>query len=112
MSSEAKRKYDRDYHAKRSPEKKLRKQHLQRERIKSLRRKLIDYKISRPCKCGEGHPACLDFHHVSGDKDLEISNAVREGWAWERILSEIAKCILLCSNCHRKLHYEKEYLCT
>lgn len=57
-------------------------------------------------KCGESHPACLDFHHKDPrKKDLSLSRAVQQGWSRERILGEIEKCDVLCSNCHRKLHY-------
>ena len=62
------------------------------------------YKQSRSCSiCGESHPACLDFHHTNSDKK-EIGIARMFGSTIERIMGEIAKCDLLCSNCHRKLH--------
>ena len=61
------------------------------------------------CKCGEDHPAALDFHHRnSQEKDFEISVAIGWGYSWERILAEIAKCDVICSNCHRKLHWEEK----
>ena len=52
-------------------------------------------------QCGESTPVCLDFHHV-GDKDMEVSKMW--GMNDERVRKEIEKCILLCSNCHRKVH--------
>jgi hypothetical protein len=56
-------------------------------------------------RCGESDNACLDWHHVDpSQKEHEVSfllcNRSREA-----ILEEIDKCICLCSNCHRKLHY-------
>ena len=57
-------------------------------------------------KCGEGHISCLDFHHLEDDKkDFNISLAHNHGHSIERVKSEISKCIILCSNCHRKEHY-------
>lgn len=56
--------------------------------------------------CGENHPACLEFHHKDpSEKDGEIFKAVHDGWGKERIIKEIDKCKVLCSNCHRKEHY-------
>lgn len=64
-------------------------------------------KASRCCvECGENHPACLDFHHRNAKSKLfNIGSAVTIGYSTERIQSEIAKCDVLCSNCHRKLHW-------
>ena len=62
---------------------------------------------SKCCRCGEDHPACLDFHHKdSSKKIIEVSKAVRNGWSLDKIKREIKKCIILCANCHRKLHYK------
>lgn len=55
------------------------------------------------CCCNESEPICLDFHHL-GDKDERISVAIRNCWSWDRLVREIKKCILVCSNCHRKIH--------
>lgn len=70
---------------------------------------LVEYKSTHPCEmCGESHPACLDFHHIDpGTKDREVSTGVADGWGKKRILEEIAKCKVLCSNCHRKLHWNQ-----
>jgi hypothetical protein len=50
--------------------------------------------------------AALDFHH----KENKVSNVSRlclSDASWKRIQTEINKCILLCSNCHRELHNPK-----
>jgi hypothetical protein len=60
---------------------------------------------NKPCAdCGESFPAkVMDFHHV-GEKLFELSKAAN----WQRKISdidaEIAKCVLLCANCHRLRH--------
>lgn len=57
--------------------------------------------------CGENHIACLDFHHINpSDKVRGISQMITSSYSWDTILKEIEKCVVLCSNCHRKLHYE------
>lgn len=64
-----------------------------------------DYKKTLSCsKCGESHPACLDFHH-KGNKEFNISNVIRRK-SFKTIKKEIDKCIVLCANCHRKEHYK------
>lgn len=57
------------------------------------------------CKCGENHPACMDFHHRDpSTKTASVSNLVRCGSSKARIKAEIAKCDVMCANCHRKFH--------
>lgn len=60
-------------------------------------------------QCGESHPATLDFHHRDkSEKEFSISTAVANGSSLKRILAEIKKCDVLCSNCHRKVHWDKD----
>jgi hypothetical protein len=55
--------------------------------------------------CGEDHPATLDFHHRD-PKQKEFSIAkISRGYSKEKLKKELDKCDVLCSNCHRKLHY-------
>ena len=83
------------------------------ERKKQRRQEMIswlrEYKGTLAClQCGETHPACLDFHHRDrNEKDFRISALGNMGWSKERVLTEIAKCDVLCANCHRKLHYDE-----
>ena len=59
-------------------------------------------------KCGEANPACIDFHHKNRyEKEMMISEMPNRGFSRERIRKEIEKCIPLCANCHRKLHYKE-----
>ena len=61
-------------------------------------------------KCSENHPSTLDFHHKdSNEKIKDVSTLMNRNWGLDKIQEEIDKCIILCSNCHRKFHYlEKE----
>lgn len=76
------------------------------ERKARLRLWMKNYKADLVCvKCGEAHPACLDFHHTNPDvKEVSIGTVAAKGWGQARILREMAKCQVLCANCHRKLH--------
>jgi hypothetical protein len=59
-------------------------------------------------RCGEDHPACIVFHHRDpSEKEISIADAMRLGYGRTRILAEIAKCEVLCANCHTK-HHAKE----
>jgi hypothetical protein len=46
----------------------------------------------------------MDFHHLPGyEKLFNVSNAWRsKGYA--TVAAEIAKCLVVCANCHRRLH--------
>lgn len=53
--------------------------------------------------CGwKGLPAGFEFHHVSGVKDFSIGMVSNKSWAI--IKRELAKCVLLCRNCHAIEH--------
>lgn len=56
---------------------------------------------------------CLDFHHTDENKEQGIGAMIRDkSVSMEQLETEIKKCIILCSNCHRTLHAndrEKEH---
>lgn len=69
---------------------------------------LAELKSKMRCaRCSESHPSCIVFHHRDPKKkDIDVSNAVSSCWGKERILRELEKCLVLCPNCHAKLHYD------
>ncbi len=71
-----------------------------------------EYKSTLKCvKCGENHPACLDFHHSDPtQKDIEVSKLIGSTFSIKYIMKEINKCEVLCANCHRKFHYNERQL--
>ena len=79
-----------------------------RKRKADLRAWLTEYKATLFCTgCGESHPATLDFHHTDpATKERSLGDAVRYAWSRRKVLAEIAKCEVLCANCHRKLHWQ------
>ena len=80
----------------------------QARRREELREWFRALKSTMKCqRCPESIPDCLQFHHRDpSQKDLEVSTAIG-GWSRERILAEMAKCDVLCANCHLKLHWEE-----
>ena len=58
--------------------------------------------------CKESSRCCLDFHHVDPKTKIDtVAMTVRENRSSERILNEMMKCAVVCSNCHRKIHAGK-----
>lgn len=59
-------------------------------------------------RCPEDHPAALQFHHRDPSTKLfSVSTktlAMAKKYPWDMIEAEVAKCDLLCANCHAKLH--------
>lgn len=80
-------------------------------RSTSYRRGIIrDYLSCHPCvDCGESNPLCLDFDHVRGTKEMNVSKALRKTGTWsiDRLLNEIRKCEVRCANCHRIVTYQR-----
>lgn len=64
-------------------------------------------KIDRGClDCEIKNPAVLDFHHTEPRKGGKcIPELVSETASLKRLMEEIARCVVLCANCHRIRHY-------
>lgn len=81
------------------------KQANKRKNIKNLAdgKSLIAQEKNKPCAdCGNSFPTCcMDFHHLF-DKKFEIGRCIHFGL--KRLKAEIAKCVVICSNCHRIRH--------
>ena len=69
-----------------------------------IRQKIKELKSCGCAICGEKDECCLDFHHLY-EKDFNIGNC--RDITIDTLLKEIQKCIVLCANCHRKLHAGK-----
>lgn len=81
-----------------------RKEHKRRAR----REKMIEFlwKLKeKPCAdCHISyHPSAMDFDHVHGIKLFNIGSSIN--LSEDKLLNEIAKCDLVCANCHRKRGY-------
>jgi hypothetical protein len=70
---------------------------------KAMREFLWQYLEAHPCiDCGERDIVVLEFDHVKGQKEGDISVMVGRGASRERLQREIDKCVVRCANCHRR----------
>ena len=77
---------------------------LQRKRLRQF---IDDFKVGKKCgRCPEDAACCLDFHHTDPKQKIKaISRIASDGrWSIAKLQTEIAKCELLCKNCHAKQH--------
>lgn len=56
--------------------------------------------------CGEKNHIVLDFDHLR-DKKYNISRMIHDGFSWAAIKKEMAKCEVVCANCHRIRTYDR-----
>jgi hypothetical protein len=54
------------------------------------------------CHCGESRIECLIFHHINPKNKKSCISTLR---TVRKILKEIDKCTIVCSNCHLLHHY-------
>lgn len=106
------REYQRSYHSRWYQDNGDRRRAQVRQRRKQTRDWLARLKAAGSCsQCqlsGAIAPWALDYHHINHhDKEATVSYLVGNGYARSRIEAEIAKCELICSNCHRTMHYEE-----
>jgi hypothetical protein len=73
------------------------------KRIEELITWVDEVKAKAPClDCGGiFDPVCMDYDHVRGEKKFSVCQMVRMAYSREAIMDEIAKCDLVCANCHR-----------
>ena len=79
-----------------------------KKRWKERKTKAVEYLGGKCSECG--YDKCigaLDFHHLDPSTKEANWNKVRL-WEWSKIESELDKCVLLCSNCHRETHYYQD----
>jgi len=80
------------------------------DKIRKYKYKLraVEYLGGKCSVCGYNKClAALEFHHIDPTKkNKDLKNLTANGSLMD-ILIELDKCILLCSNCHRELHWNE-----
>lgn len=79
------------------------------KRKRRLRKEWFEYKAKQKCsKCGFAHPAAIDFHHVVKQHKRSVNYLAAKLHNVRAAIHEAEeKCIPLCSNCHRILHWQE-----
>jgi len=80
------------------------------DRYLRLKIRAIEYKGGKCSKCGYNKCyAALEFHHRD-PKAKEYSWTQLRKFSWERVKTELDKCDLICSNCHKETHWDPDLL--
>lgn len=74
-------------------------------RQNDIKNKCVQYKGGMCEKCGYNKCiSALEFHHLDPkEKDINISGI--KSMDFDKYKAELDKCILLCANCHREIHF-------
>jgi transposase-like protein len=84
---------------------------LQNERVERNRQMIRQAKAVPCADCGQRYPPyVMDFDHRPGEKkcfNLSIA-AGQTRLSWKKMMAEIAKCDIVCANCHRQRTYQRK----
>ena len=82
----------------------------QKQRRNRLRQRLVEMRGRKCALCGESFEVHqFDFHHVIPEtKSFPLTSTYMTSKSWKTILEEANKCIMVCANCHRDIHFSKE----
>jgi hypothetical protein len=74
----------------------------QKELVARNQRTVVEHLLTHPCvECGEDDIVVLEFDHVKGEKIGNVSALIRSAET-PKLRAEIAKCEVVCANCHRR----------
>lgn len=74
------------------------------KRRRVLKKRAVDLMGGKCVVCSyDKHPGVLDFHHVDPTTKLFAISGGGFSRSWVRIEAELAKCVLVCANCHREI---------
>jgi hypothetical protein len=79
-----------------------------KERLEAQRRLIREAK-NRPCAdCTVTYPYyVMEFDHVRGEKKYNLNRLGKMSASWDTIKAEIAKCEVVCANCHRERTHQR-----
>lgn len=84
--------------------------HARTKAVRKAIREFLNLAKDRPCSdCGETYPPwVMQFDHLPGSgKIFMVASANKLGVSLEKVQREIAKCEVVCANCHAHRTYER-----
>lgn len=77
----------------------------QRQKYKQKVKVVIDEAKTSGCYfCPEDDPVVLQFHHIDPESKRFNVGYSHARYGVRAVQEEIAKCIVVCSNCHLRIH--------
>ena len=82
---------------------------IRNKKHRRIKRGLVTQAKAKPCSdCGNTYPShVMQFDHVRGKKEFNLSEAGNRGVSYDKILLEISKCDVVCANCHAIRTFER-----
>ena len=88
--------------------------HGTRRQVRNYRRRNKDKKVeflnrvkreSGCYICGYNkYVGALQFHHVTANKEFDLSGGTAKAVSFDKVKVEVSKCIVVCANCHAEIH--------
>lgn len=77
------------------------------ERFRERKKQAVEYMGSQCADCGGRFPYYVfEFHHLDPTKkEMQFDELRRR--SWKVIVAELAKCVMVCANCHRVRHWQR-----
>ena len=71
---------------------------------RKTKQRAVEYKGGECVLCGYNKwEGAMVFHHVGDNKAFGIGDKGKTR-AWNKMIKELDKCVLLCLNCHHEVH--------
>lgn len=85
-----------------------------KNKLKPVLRELVRSRKDGPCAdCGQKFPPwVMQFDHVRGKKRWDVASMIGQMCTKKAIEEEIAKCELVCANCHANRTYRRRNVAT